>query len=168
MIRRWRADALATSITAIDVADLRARGIDGAIVDLDNTLVAYRVLEPSVAEARWVRDARDAGLRIVVVTNNGTPWAKAVAANLGVPCITNARKPFPGAFRRALGVLELPPGRVVVIGDQFFTDVLGAKLYGLAVILVPPLVGRDPWNTRPLRWLARLFRMEGARTPPPT
>ena len=39
-------------------------------------------------------------------------------------------------------------------------DVLGAKLSGLAVCLVPPLGGRDPWNTRPLRILARLLRVE--------
>jgi HAD superfamily phosphatase (TIGR01668 family) len=159
-MRRWRADGFAASVTAIDIGDLRARNIAGIIIDLDNTLVGYRVLEPSAAEARWVRDARDAGFRIVVVTNNATPWAKAVADNLGVPCITNAGKPFPRAFRRALGVLELARDQVVVVGDQFFTDVLGAKVYGLPVILVPPLVERDPWNTRPLRWLARLLGVE--------
>jgi predicted HAD superfamily phosphohydrolase YqeG len=74
--------------------------------------------------------------------------------------VPNARKPLPHGFRRALTVLDLPRERVVVIGDQFFTDVLGAKLLGIRVILVPPLGGRDPWNTRPLRLLARLFRLE--------
>jgi predicted HAD superfamily phosphohydrolase YqeG len=43
-----------------------------------------------------------------------------------------------------------------VIGDQLFTDVLGAKLAGLDVILVDPLVRHDPWNTRPLRWIERI------------
>ena len=44
-----------------------------------------------------------------------------------------------------------------MIGDQLFTDVLGAKLAGLEVILVEPLVRYDPWNTRPLRWLERIL-----------
>ena len=109
---------------------------------------------------RGVKAASERGLKIVLVTNNSTPWALTVAENLGIPCIPNARKPLPGGFRRALEVLDLPRDRVVVIGDQFFTDVLGAKLFGLPVILVPPLGGRDPWNTRPLRVLARLFRLE--------
>jgi HAD superfamily phosphatase (TIGR01668 family) len=160
MMRRLRADALATSVTAIDVAALRARGIDGAIIDLDNTLVGYRALEPSAADARWIAEAAASGFRIVIVTNNATPWAQAVAKGLGVPCVGNARKPLPRGFRRALDVLELPRERVVVIGDQFFTDVLGAKFFGLPVILVPPLGDRDPLNTRPLRWLARLLRVE--------
>ncbi len=166
MRRRWHADTLAESVSAIDVADLRAHGIDGAIIDLDNTLVAYRMLEPSFAEADWVRAAGAAGLQIVIVTNNATPWARAVAATFGVPCITNARKPFRAGFRRALDLLALPRERVVVIGDQFFTDVLGAKMCGLAVILVPPLADGDPLSTRPLRWLARALKREKRRPPP--
>ena len=73
-----------------------------------------------------------------------------------MPCIPRARKPLPRGFRRAMNVLELRADEVVVIGDQLFTDVLGAKLAGLEVILVDPLVRHDPWNTRPLRWLERL------------
>jgi HAD superfamily phosphatase (TIGR01668 family) len=97
------------------------------------------------------------------VTNNSTPWAIAVAQQLGIPCIPNDRKTLPNGFRRALEMLELPRERVVVIGDQFFTDVLGAKFFGLTAILVPPLGGRDPWNTRPLRIIARLLRLEHVR-----
>jgi uncharacterized protein len=158
--RRWHADTLAPSINSINVTDLLDSGIGGAIVDLDNTLVGYRTLEPAHADAQWVRESAAAGLKIVLVTNNSTSWAMSVAENLGIPCIPNARKPLPVGFRRGLELLELPRDRVVVIGDQFFTDVLGAKLLGLHAILVPPLGGRDPWNTRPLRILARLLGLE--------
>lgn len=140
--------------------ELLAGGIGGAIIDLDNTLVGYRSLEPTQEAASWVKAASEAGLKIVLVTNNSTPWALTVAKNLGIPCIPNARKPLPNGFKRALELLQLSRDRVVVIGDQFFTDVLGAKLFGLPVILVPPLGGRDPWNTRPLRWIARALRVE--------
>jgi hypothetical protein len=160
MIRWLRADAVAAGITAIDLGELRARGIAGAIVDLDNTLVGYRTREPELAAARWIAAAVAAGMRVVILTNNAQPWVLGVANGLGVPCIANARKPLPHGFRRALARLDLPRERVVVIGDQFFTDVVGAKLFGLAVILVPPLAGGDPWNTRPLRWLARALGVE--------
>ena len=95
-------------------------------------------------------------MRVAVLTNNGTPWASKVAQDLGVPCIRRARKPLPHGFRRALRVLEVEAHEAVVIGDQLFTDVLGARLAGLDVILVDPLIRRDPWNTRPLRWLERI------------
>jgi HAD superfamily phosphatase (TIGR01668 family) len=157
MFKYFRPHHYALSVSAIDPAALHARGIRGAIVDLDNTLVGFRQRVPLAEDALWVRRANELGVRIVVLTNNGTPWASEVARSLGVPCIARARKPLPFAFRRALNVLELTAGEAVVIGDQLFTDVLGAKLAGLGVILVEPLVRHDPWNTRPLRWLERLI-----------
>jgi HAD superfamily phosphatase (TIGR01668 family) len=160
MRTRWHADTVAASLQAIDVKELIASGIGGAIIDLDNTIVAYRSLEPLPADAAWVKSAVEAGLQLILVTNNATSWAQTVANNLGIPIIPNARKPLPTSFRRALQILGLPRDRVVVIGDQYFTDVLGAKFAGMAVILIPPISGSDPWRTRPLRIIARLFGFE--------
>jgi uncharacterized protein len=157
MLALFKPHAFARRITKIDVLALRARGIRGAIVDLDNTLVGFRTLAPLEEDAAWVQAAREAELQVAVLTNNGTLWASRVAQDLGVPCIPRARKPLPHGFRRALALLELAPHEVVVIGDQLFTDVLGARLAGLEVILVEPLVRRDPWNTRPLRWVERVI-----------
>jgi len=156
MLGFFRPTKYATRISQIDPVELRARGIRGAICDLDNTLVGFRSLIPLEEDAAWVRRAHAAGVQVAVLTNNGTPWASQVAKDLGVPCIPRARKPLPNGFRRAVKVLELEPKEVVVIGDQLFTDVLGAKLAGLEVILVDPLVRHDPWNTRPLRWIERI------------
>ena len=152
----FRPRLYAAAINGIDPAALRARGIRGAIVDLDNTLVGFRSLAPLEEDAAWVARAKAADVRVVVLTNNGTPWASEVAQDLGVPCIPRARKPLPNGFRRALKVLELDAHEAIVIGDQLFTDVLGAKLAGLDVILVDPLVRHDPWNTLPLRWIERI------------
>jgi uncharacterized protein len=156
MLSYFRPKLYAKAINQIDPDELRERGIRGAIVDLDNTLVGFRALVPLEEDALWVARAKRAGVNVLVLTNNGTPWASNVAKDLGVPCIPRARKPLPHGFRRALKVLELEPREAVVIGDQLFTDVLGAKLAGLDVILVDPLVRHDPWNTRPLRWVESL------------
>jgi HAD superfamily phosphatase (TIGR01668 family) len=156
MLGFFRPQLYSTAINRIDPRELRLRGIRGAIVDLDNTLVGFRTLAPLEEDALWVARAKQADVRVLVLTNNGTPWASQVAKDLGVPCIPRARKPLPQGFRRALNVLELEPHEAVVIGDQLFTDVLGAKLAGLEVILVDPLVRHDPWNTRPLRWLEQI------------
>jgi HAD superfamily phosphatase (TIGR01668 family) len=154
--RRWWWPArYAPSIVDIDVDTLHADGFAGVIVDLDNTLVGYRALVPNDRIAPWIAAAQRRGLRIIMVTNNATPWARSVAHDLGIPCIPNARKPLPAGFRRALALLALPPAAVVVVGDQLFTDVLGAKLCGLAAILVDPLARNDPPNTRALRALER-------------
>lgn len=153
--RWWWPTSYAPRVAEIDLEKLALGGFSGVIIDLDNTLVGYRQLVPDDRDAGWIVAARERGLRVVMVTNNATPWAVTVAENLGIPCIANARKPLPSGFSRALAVLELPREVVVVVGDQLFTDILGAKLFGLAAILVEPLAEHDPLNTRWLRTLER-------------
>jgi HAD superfamily phosphatase (TIGR01668 family) len=153
--RWWWPTFYAPRVAEIDLEKLTADGFSGVIIDLDNTLVGYRQLVPDDRDAHWIVAARERGLQVVMVTNNATPWAVTVAQNLGIPCIANARKPLPSGFSRALAVLQLPRDAVVVVGDQLFTDILGAKLFGLAAILVEPLAERDPINTRWLRTLER-------------
>jgi HAD superfamily phosphatase (TIGR01668 family) len=153
--RWWWPTSYAPSVADIDIERLAENGFVGIIIDLDNTLVGYRRLVPSDREVRWILAARERGLRIVMVTNNATEWAADVARDLGIPCIPNARKPLPTGFRRALVRLELPRKSVIVVGDQLFTDILGAKVFGLAAILVEPIVAHDPLNTRWLRLLER-------------
>ncbi len=45
----------------------------------------------------------------------------------------------------------------MVVGDQLFTDVLGAKFLGLHAILTEPIVAKDWLGTRVLRFFERLF-----------
>jgi predicted HAD superfamily phosphohydrolase YqeG len=62
---------------------------------------------------------------------------------------------------RALRLLGTPRSATIVIGDQLFTDVLGARLVGLRAILTKPLVEVDFPLTRVLRFLERTI---GGRT----
>ena len=144
-------------VSQISLDALKDEGVRAIIIDLDNTLVAYRQLEPAHDDADWVAAASACGIHVIMVTNNSTPWAAGIAKDLGISIIANARKPLPNGFRRALAILEakMPKDAMVVIGDQLFTDILGARLFGVRAILVDPLVQLDPWNTRPLRWLER-------------
>jgi HAD superfamily phosphatase (TIGR01668 family) len=163
--RLFEPTSYASRISQISHDALLAGGVRGVIVDLDNTLVGFRATEPEREEIAWVARAAERGIRVVMVTNNRTTWAHAMAAALDVAIVPNARKPFPIGFRRGLDVLGLDRSCVVVIGDQLFTDVLGAKLYGLRVILVDPLVVHDPLWTRPLRMAERGILRSFPRVP---
>ncbi|GAC1497689.1 MAG: YqeG family HAD IIIA-type phosphatase [Vulcanimicrobiaceae bacterium] len=156
-----RPTSFAPRIHDIALETLLLDGIEGIIVDLDNTLVGYRHAAPDQEVAAWVQAATQAGMRVAVVTNNKTQWAQDVAANLGVPCIAEAGKPAPRGFLQALEVLTTRKEATVVVGDQVFTDVLGAKLFGMKVILTEPIVVREQWWMRLLRFFERiaLYRM---------
>jgi len=145
----------ARSLVDLPVDALWERGWRGIILDLDNTCCPYHRPELADGVAAWVGRARARGLRIVMVSNNFSERVAAVGAALDVPTVPNALKPLPFGLLRALRLLGTPRTATGVIGDQVFTDVLGAKLLGLRSVLTEPIVPHDFPLTRVLRWLER-------------
>src|SRR5207249_1694557 len=51
-------------------------------------------------------------------------------------CDTGILKPDPRAFHAAASALGLPPGQILMVGDNFRDDVLGAREAGMSSILI--------------------------------
>ena len=160
-VERFRPDEHADSLPEVSLDALARLGVRGIVVDLDNTVCAYRRPELAPGVADWVRAARERGFALVLVSNNFTERVASVGAQLAIPIVPNALKPLPFAFLRALKLLGTPRRATVVIGDQLFTDVLGAKLLGLRSVLTKPLVAKDFPLTRVLRFLERTLAGRG-------
>ena len=148
----------ARKIEEIDPAALRADGIRGVVLDLDNTIVAWHAREPSGEVQQWVSDLAASGIRACIVSNNFTGRARAVAQRLGLPVVAAAVKPTPWAFRKAMRVMGTASGETALVGDQLFTDVLGGNLLGLKTILVEPLSPKEFPTTMLVRRIERLIR----------
>jgi HAD superfamily phosphatase (TIGR01668 family) len=151
-----RPERLAARLSAVPIAELCDHGVRGIILDLDNTLVGYGRDHVEAEDLAWIAKARRGGLSFVLLSNNTTGRVRRVGAELSMPAIDCALKPLPHGFKRALGLLGLPRDQVRAIGDQLFTDVLGAGFAGVRCILVEPLVTSDWPGTRILRSLERL------------
>ncbi len=57
-------------------------------------------------------------------------------------------KPFKSGFKRAKEKLELDEANIAVVGDQIFTDVIGANRCKMFPILVEPINKKDIIITR--------------------
>ena len=84
-----------------------------------------------------------------------------------MPVVRGALKPLPSAFLAALRQMHSEAGQSLSVGDQLFTDVLGAKAIGMRAIVVKPITSREFPTTRLLRMLegpvyARLRRTAAA------
>ncbi len=148
-------DAWAPAITALDPEALARQGFRGLIVDLDNTLTGWNKHVAAPAVEAWLRRAETAGLRVCILSNNGATRVRAFAEAVALPSVAHANKPRRGGFRRALALLGTTADETAVIGDQVWTDVLGARRMGLYAVLVQPLAPREFFGTRSLRWLER-------------
>jgi hypothetical protein len=153
----FRPDFETARLSDVSLEDLWARGFRGIIIDLDNTVCGYHesTLAPGVRD--WVLAAKARGFALALVSNNFRERVAAVGAQLDVPAVPNALKPLPQGFLLALRHLRTRRAQTVVIGDQLFTDVLGAKILGLHAVLTQPIVPKDFPLTRVLRFMERVF-----------
>jgi len=152
----FRPDEYRKTVFDIDYDRLREAGVTTLFVDVDNTLVPYDETVPAPATAALL--TRLATLfKIVLISNNHEPRVRVFAAAVGLSFVHDAKKPFAGGFRRAEALAGRPdPHSVLVIGDQFMTDVYGARRMGYRVIVVDAIKRKtEKWFTRINRKLER-------------
>lgn len=128
---------------------LKAKGIRLLLTDLDNTLARYATARPTPEVRDWINSLADAGIPVMIVSNNRSPERiEAYCHDLGIPYIGHAGKPKPKRLLEAMRSVGGTPDTTALLGDQIFTDILGARLCGFHAFCVEPLCGRDGlWNT---------------------
>jgi HAD superfamily phosphatase (TIGR01668 family) len=162
-VLRWLQPASQVpTVYDIDLAALHAQGIRGLILDLDNTIVPWGSRQPGPQLPGWIAAAREAGLRLCIVSNNMGSRVEALATMLGLPVVTGALKPRRKALRRALTVMGTTADATALVGDQVFTDILGGNRLGLHTILVRPQGRREFLLTRFVRIIERAL-LRGSR-----
>jgi len=162
LLAPWR---LVGAVWEIDLEALWAEGVRGLILDLDNTLVDWNGLYVRPDVRRWAGAAHERGMRTCLVSNSaGGRRVREVGKELGFSVVTRAWKPFPVAFRRAMTVMGTDTGSTCAVGDQVFTDMLGANWLGMKTILVEPLSRRESPHTRVIRVIEGPLRRRWARS----
>lgn len=127
--------AYAESVFAIDYAKLKKKGFRGIIFDIDNTLVHHG--EDSTPEVdRLFAHIQSLGLKTFLLSNNNDERIRRFCRNIETPYICLADKPLPGNYRKAVTRMGISREETVFIGDQIFTDILGANRSGIPSILV--------------------------------
>lgn len=130
---------LKKNITEITAEELRTLGIQGVLLDIDNTLTEHNSPLVSPEVLQWLQDRKNDGFGLILVSNNRAERVVPFAASLGLPFTAKAKKPLPAGFRRAAEQLGLRASACAVIGDQIFTDIVGANLSGMPSVLLQPL-----------------------------
>lgn len=128
-----------SSILKVTPKVLDEMGVSALILDIDNTMTTHDNPVPIEGLFEWLDDMRSHGIRMMIVSNNHVPRVTPFAELLGLDFIPEGAKPLPTGYKRAAEKLGVPKERICTIGDQLFTDILGAKTFGIKSILVPPI-----------------------------
>ncbi|MBQ3321017.1 YqeG family HAD IIIA-type phosphatase [Candidatus Saccharibacteria bacterium] len=98
------------------------------LCDLDNTLRLHSEKEPADELQEWVKDCKEAGVKIVIISNNGRKkMMKKFCEPIGVDCVWWAKKPMSTKLTEAMETYNIPKNETVMLGDKWSTDVIAAN-----------------------------------------
>lgn len=122
----------------IDFDKLYENGYRGVIFDIDNTLVPHGAPADEQAISLFTH-LKELGFSCMLLSNNKEPRVKPFAEAVGAQYVYKAGKPKPSGYRNAMQQLGTDITNTLFVGDQIFTDVVGANLAGIRTILVKPI-----------------------------
>lgn len=136
---------LADAVTELTPELLESRGIQLLMLDFDNTIVPYTTNIPTDRMENWLKTMKNSGISICVVSNSKRERVPEFCRKYGVPCVTHAKKPFSRGIRACLAQFGKTPDQAALVGDQIYTDTLGANAAGVCAILVRAIDNHNFW-----------------------
>lgn len=158
-------DEMFHRIYEIPASFLQEKGVRTILLDVDNTLTTHDNPVPHEKILSWLETMREAGFRLMILSNNTPQRVAPFAEGLGLEYIADAHKPLSGPLKKALSRMGGEMKSTVLIGDQIFTDILCGNLAGCLSVLVEPME-LEPmpqfklkrFLERPILWLYRKTR----------
>ena len=136
---------LTDELTDLTPEILNGRNIRLLMMDFDNTIVPYTTSVPTKKMADWIRNMLESDVLLCVVSNSKNDRVKIFCEKYDLPCITRAKKPGIRGIRECLEQFEIPAEEAALVGDQIFTDTLGANCAGVTPILIRAIDNHNIW-----------------------
>lgn len=136
-------DYIFARTTNITPEFLKEQGIENLLLDVDNTLTTHNNPEPSQGIDQWLDTMRANGIGMVIISNNNEQRVEPFAKRLGLAFNSMSMKPLSLGFSNGLKILGANKKNTAVVGDQIFTDVMGANLMGMKSLMVLPIEAED-------------------------
>ena len=136
------------SVKDINIDFLNNNNIKALILDVDNTILDFDKKIPNGVK-EWAEDLKKQNIKLCILSNsNHKEKVKMVADILHIPYFYFATKPLKRGFKKVIKLLEEKNENIAAVGDQIFTDVIGANRCKLYSILVKPIGKKDIFITK--------------------
>lgn len=152
---KFKPDLLINELAELNLEVLKKEGIKCLILDVDNTFAPLKKSEKSAIA--FLNEASRFHLKVHLFSNNFSFKIKPFADKYNLSYTPLAFKPFKYSYKRFFKKYGYYKSEVLAIGDQIFTDVLGAKRCGIKVVFLQKKHSSDHFLTKLLRPLERLI-----------
>lgn len=144
------------SVFSIDYSKLYDKGYRGIIFDIDNTLVHHGDDSTKEIDELFIEIQR-IGFKTLLLSNNDEDRIKRFVKNIDTLYICDAEKPKIHNYLKAVEMMNIDKEQALFIGDQIFTDILGANKSGIASILVKFIRAKDEKKIGKRRQVERMI-----------
>ena len=142
-MKLFKPDYIFSKTTNITPRFLKEHGIKNLLLDVDNTLTTHDNPQPSEGIEEWISLMKENGIGMMIISNNNKERVEPFAARLGLPYSSMSCKPLHIGYARGLKLLGGTRKNTAMVGDQIFTDVMGANLMGMPVLMVLAILAED-------------------------
>ena len=133
-------------LTDITPELLRERNIRLLMLDFDNTIVPYTTTTPTENMESWLKAMNELpDIQLCIVSNSRNDRVPKFCRERNLDVITHAKKPFTKGINQCLARYGIPASEAALVGDQIYTDTLGANSAGVTSILVKAIDNHNFW-----------------------
>lgn len=122
------------SLTIEDIRNLKASGIKGVVLDVDETIRKDMKKIPKCNQ-EWI-DTLKKELKVIIVSNGFDKDVQEFFTAKGIDYIGFAVKPLKRNLRKACERMGLKPEEVALIGNDYFSDIFGGNRINMKTIKV--------------------------------
>ena len=138
-------EIITDKLTDITLELLHKHKIRLLMLDFDNTIVPYTTTVPTTEMEQWLKDMNASDIQICIVSNSHNDRVPKFCRERGLDCITHAKKPFSKGIKECLVKYGISALEAALVGDQIYTDTLGANGAGVTSILVKAIDNHNFW-----------------------
>ena len=141
-------DMYIKSIEYLPLKELKHRGIEALVFDIDNTIAPYDVAEPDDWALGILNKIKREGFKICLLSNNNEERIKIFNRRIGAYAYWKAGKPGIKTLKMAMEAMGTDKNSTAIVGDQVFTDVWCGHNAGILSIMTAPICSRDQFVTK--------------------
>lgn len=139
-------DYIFEKTTNISLEFLKENNFEYLFLDVDNTLARHGSMEPAEGVIQWLDVMRENNIKLIITSNNFAKRVEPFANIINLDFVSFSAKPTPYGFLKAASKIKADLKKTLVVGDQCFTDVLGAHIIGMKVAMVLPVFDEKGWG----------------------
>ena len=135
-------------VFSINYDKLLKLNIKNLLFDIDNTIASCKENEPSKEIIDLFNNLKEKGFNVFIITNALKKRASKFADKLNIKTYHFSMKPSSHNYNKIIKENNLKIEQTAAIGDQIYTDILGANKLCITSILVDPISKKEFITTR--------------------